>query len=228
MKRVSILVPVYNEWKTIQILLDKLVELDLNKEIIVVDDASDDGSAEVLRSIQHPLIQVIHHAANQGKGAAIRTALARSTGDIIIIQDADLEQDPEDFYQLVDPIMKNGAKVVYGSRFLKGRPRMAWKTYAANRFLSALTSLLYGVKLTDLETCYKVFDRSVIDSIKLECDRFDFEPEVTAKLLKQGIQIFEVAIKEDWYHGYNNNSKKVTWVDGISAIVTLLRYRFRA
>ena len=222
----SILIPIYNEWKTIQELLDRVLELKFEKEILIVDDGSTDGTREILDRIQHPSIRIFRHAANRGKGAAISTALANCTGDIVIIQDADLEQDPNDIYELVKPIMTGGAQVVYGSRFLNQHPKMHWSAFYANVFLSRLTSLLYGAKITDLETCYKVFSSPLIKSIPLQCTGFEFEPEVTAKLLKKGIKIYEVPIKEDWYHGYNNNSKKVTWLDGFKAVLTLLKYRF--
>lgn len=225
-KKLSILIPVYNEWRTIRELLDKLIALKSEKEIIIVDDGSNDGTTEILSSISHPLIRVFRHPQNRGKGAAIKTALSHATGDMVIIQDADLEQDPEDIYQLVEPILKEGAEVVYGSRFLGQRPKMKWMTYWANRFLSFLASVLYGVKITDVETCYKVFKADLIKSLVLEGNGFEFEPEVTAKVLRRGIKIREVPIKEDWYQGYDNNSKKVTWLDGLKAIGTLVKYRF--
>ena len=224
--KLSILIPIYNEWKTIQELLDRVLELKFEKEILVVDDGSTDGTREILDRVRHPTIHIFRHAANQGKGAAIRTALAHCSGDIVIIQDADLEQDPNDIYELVKPILNHGAQVVYGSRFLHQRPLMHWTAYGANVFLSWLTNLLYGAKITDLETCYKVFSADLIKSIPLKSNGFEFEPEVTAKLLKKKIKIYEVPIKEDWYHGYNNNSKKVTWLDGMKAISTLVKYRF--
>ncbi len=224
--KLSLIVPVYNEWKTIRELLQKILALNLTKEIVIVDDASTDGTSQILDSISDPVIRLFRHKVNQGKGAAIRTALKECSGDIVIIQDADLEQDPDDIYHLIEPILNRGAEVVYGSRFLKERPKMQWSTYWANQFLSALASFLYGQKITDLETCYKVFRADIIKGLPLKENGFEFEPEVTAKLLKRGYKIYEVPIKEDWYHGYDNNSKKVTWVDGLKAIVTLIKYRF--
>ena len=224
--KLSIIIPVYNEWRTIRELLDKLQDLKLNTEIIIVDDASTDGTSDILNRLNDPGIRVISHAHNQGKGSAIRTALPYCTGQRVIIQDADLEQDPEDIYMLVEPMINRGANVVYGSRFLGQRPRMKWSAYLANRFLSLPTSLLYQTRLTDLETCYKIFDREVICNIPLEARGFEFEPEITAKLLRSGFKIHEVPIKEDWYHGYDNNSKKVRWTDGVIALWTLLRFRF--
>ena len=225
--KLSIIIPVYNEWKTIAELLNKLTALRLEKEIIVVDDGSSDGTTEILKSVQHPLVRVFHHARNQGKGAAIRTALQYISGDMMIIQDGDLEQDPEDIYRLVEPMLRGGAQVVYGSRFLSQRPRMKKRAYLANRLISGFASLLYGRRITDVETCYKLFKTDLIKSISWEADSFDFEPEITARLLRKGIQIQEVPIKEDWFHGYDNNTKKVTWKDGLKAILTLLKYRFR-
>ena len=223
--KLSVVVPVYNEWKTIGELLKKLIALKLDKEIIVVNDGSSDGTTEVLNSISDPLIKIIRHPSNLGKGAAIRTALTRSTGDIVIIQDADLEQDPEDIYRLVQPFLTGRAAVVYGSRFLGQRPRMKWYVYWANVFLSGLASFLYGAAITDLETCYKVFRAEVIKKISIESNGFEFEAEVTAKLLREGHRILEIPVKEDWYHGFLNNSKKVTWKDGVKAVWTLIRYR---
>lgn len=225
-KKLSILIPIYNEWKTIQQLLNKLLELRLEKEIIVVDDGSTDGTREILGRVHHPLIRILHHPANCGKGAAIRTALGHATGELVIIQDADLEQDPEDIYKLVEPFMQDGVHVVYGSRFLGQRPRMKWNAYVANVLISAFASLLFGRWITDVETCYKVFRADLIKAIPIEANGFEFEPEITAKLLKRGHKIREIPIKEDWYRGYDNNSKKVTWKDGVKAFSTLWRYRF--
>ena len=187
--KLSILIPVYNEWKTIRELLEKLIDLKVEKEIIVVDDGSNDGTSEILDKISHPLIKRLRHPENRGKGAAIRTGLAHASGDLVIIQDADLEQDPNDIYQLIQPILKGEAKVVYGSRFLKERPKMNGPTYLANLFLSGLTRFLYSAHIPDLETCYKVFAADVIQSISLESNGFEFEPEITAKLLKRGYKI---------------------------------------
>ena len=225
--KISILIPVYNEWKTIRELLEKLIALKLEKEIIVVNDGSSDGTNEILESFRHPLVRVFRHPVNQGKGAAIRTGLKHCSGEVIVIQDADLEQDPEDIHQIVRPILEEKVDVVYGSRFLGQRPRMKRRAYLANIFLSALASLLYGHRITDVETCYKAFKSGVIRSMTLESDGFEFEPEITAKLLRAGHVIHEVPIKEDWFHGYDNNSKKVTWKDGVKAILTLLKYRFK-
>ncbi len=225
--KLSILIPVYNEWKTIGKLLQKLLVLEVEKEIIVVDDGSSDGTGRILEGYaKNPLIQIIRHASNKGKGSAIRTGLQYCSGDMVIIQDADLEQDPDDIYKLIEPMIKHGAKVVYGSRFLNQRPKMNGPTYLANIFLSRFTSLLFNTRITDLETCYKLFRVDVIKGLRLKARGFEFEPEVTAKLLKKGFLIHEVPIREDWYHGYNNNSKKVTWRDGVKAIFTLIKYRF--
>jgi len=224
-KKLSVIIPVYNEWRTICELLSRLLVLQLEMEIIVVDDGSSDGTSEILDSFHHPRVKLIRHPKNRGKGAAIRVALPHCSGDVVIIQDADLEQDPNDIYDIVKPIFEEGAQVVYGSRFLGQRPKMHWVAYLANIFLSRLTSFLFSRRVTDLETCYKAFTREVIQSLPLDSSGFEFEAEVTAKLLTRGIQIHEVPIKEDWYHGYRNNSKKVSWLDGVKAIFTLFKYR---
>ncbi len=225
--KLSILIPVYNEWKTIQELLTKLLELRVEKEIIVVDDGSNDGTGEILNSTAHPLIRVFKHPVNRGKGAAIRTGLSHCTGDIIIIQDADLDQDLNLLYQLIRPIVQDGARIVYGSRFLAERPKMKWTNYLANHFLSFLTRFLYRAKVTDVETCFKAFAADVIKSIPLETDGFEFEVEITAKVLKQSLEIREVPIRQEWYQENHHKITKLTWVDGVKAIATLMRYRFK-
>ena len=227
MSKLSIIVPVYNEQKTVRELLGKLQGLKLEKEIIIVDDGSGDGTAEILESVRDPLVRVFRHSRNQGKGAAIRTGLQYVSGDWVIIQDADLEQDPEDIYRLMEPLMKEGAQVVYGSRFLGQKPRMKRRAYFANRLISALASSLYGQRVTDVETGYKVFKTDVIKSLVWEGNGFEFEAEITARILKKGIKILEIPVKTDWYHGYLNNSKKITWKDAVKAIMALLRQRFK-
>ncbi len=225
--RLSIIIPVYNEWTTINELLDKLLALQLNKEIIVVDDGSNDGTSEILDSFSHPLVRIFRHPKNCGKGAAIRTGLSHCTGDVIILQDADMEQVPEEIYKLIEPVLDGRAEVVYGSRLLGKKPEMTFSAYMANLFLSGLTSLLYFRKISDMETAYKVFKREVIQSIPFDANGFEFEPEMTAKILKKGIRIYEIPVKMDWFRGYDNNTKKITWLDGVKAVLTLLKYRFR-
>ena len=225
--KLSIIIPVYNEWQTIRELLDKLLALNLEKEIIVVDDGSSDGTSEILASISYPLVRVFRHPKNRGKGAAIRTGLAYCTGDIIILQDADMEQVPEEIHKLIKPIINGKAQVVYGSRLMGKRPEMTFSAYLANVFLSGLTSLLYWTRISDVETAYKAFKKEVIQSIPIQSNGFEFETEITAKILKKGIPIQEIPVKMDWFRGYNNNTKKVTWVDGVKAILALIQYRFR-
>lgn len=224
--KISIIMPVYNERKTIEKILKivRNVKLTLEKEIIVVDDGSTDGTSDILKKIKDTSIKIIFHKKNFGKGMAVRTGLKHSTGDIIIIQDADLEYDPRDYSKLIKPILEKKTNVVYGSRFLKKpKPRYLFY-YFGNILLSIFTNILYGTKITDMETCYKVFTKGVIKNIKLRAKRFDFEPEITAKIAKNGYKIYEVPIKycsRSYKHG-----KKITWKDGLKAIYYLLKYRF--
>lgn len=239
--KLSVIIPVFNEKNTIAEVLRRVITVDLlslglKKEIIVVDDGSTDGTREILKqyqvsSIQYPVksqpineIKVIYHEKNMGKGAAIRTGLVNVTGDIVIIQDADLEYDPQDYPKLIEPILSGKAKVVYGSRILgKGR-KSYWSFYIGGRFLSFLTNLLYNAKITDEPTCYKVFQADVIKNINLRCRRFEFCPEVTAKLRKKGYEIYEIPIH---YEPRSlEEGKKINWKDGLEAIWTLIKYRF--
>ena len=227
MKKISVIVPVYNEKKTIKTLLErvKAVALPLEKEIIVVDDGSGDGSTEILKNVDG--IRLIHHTKNKGKGAAVKTGLSHATGDIIIIQDGDLEYDPQDYKELIKPILENKAKVVYGSRMLnkKNKNHSSTSFYLGGITLSFLTNILYSSHITDEPTCYKTFRADIIKTIALESDGFEFCPEVTAKILKKGIKIYEVPI------AYNPRSvkdgKKLNWKDGWRAIFTLLKHRFK-
>ena len=167
----------------------------------------------------------LRHAVNQGKGAAIRTAVGHVTGDVVIIQDADLEYDPEDWPRLLSPVLKGKARVVYGSRFTGERKNMLFWHWVGNRFLSFATNLLYNTTLSDMETCYKLFDRAVLEGITIESDRFEFEPEITAKVLRRGHRIYEVPIS---YAGREcDEGKKITWKDGFGALLTLLKYRLK-
>jgi glycosyltransferase involved in cell wall biosynthesis len=223
----SIIVPVYNEEKTLLPLLDKVQKvklLGLKKQIIVVNDGSTDKTAQVMKKIKIPGIQIYQHDKNRGKGAAIRTAIPHTTGDFVIIQDADLEYDPADYVIILKPLLDGKADVVYGSRFKGvGRAFLFWH-YVGNKLLTFITNILYDTILTDMETCYKAFKGDLIRSIKLRSNRFDFEPEVTAKILKRGVKLFEVPIN---YDGRNfEEGKKITWRDGIVALVCLIRYRF--
>jgi glycosyltransferase involved in cell wall biosynthesis len=220
--KLSVVIPVYNERDTIQEALRRVRALDVDLELVVVDDASTDGTYAILEA--EPDLVLLRHAVNAGKGMAIRTALANVTGDVVAVQDADLEYDPQDLLRLMEPIARGEARVVYGSRFLNGRPRMELPNYICNRLLAWTANVLYGARLTDEATCYKVFDATLIRSVPLECRRFEFCPEVTAKVRKRGERILELPIS------YNPRSydsgKKIRWWDGVTALWTLIKYRF--
>lgn len=237
--KLSVIIPVYNENATIRDVLDIVGGLDIAKEIIVVDDGSNDGTRETLVNLSMDGIKKCFHSKNRGKGAAIRTGLAKVTGDIVIIQDADLEYNPEEYHQLIQPILEGEAEVVYGSRFLGRLDHKGislhfyyvlffgvrhYTFFLGVKLLNLLTRLLYGVKVTDEATCYKVFKTDVIRDIELKCERFEFCPEVTAKVCKKGYKIHEVPIS---YVGRSfKEGKKINWKDGIEAIYTLIKYRF--
>lgn len=221
--KLSVVIPVYNEKGTLQELVERVKQVPVDKEIIVVDDGSTDGTREIAGRL-NGAVRVILQERNQGKGAAIRAGLREAKGDYVIIQDADLEYDPEDFLKLLKPVEKGKAQVVYGSRFTGERRNMFFLHWVGNRFLSLVTNILYNTTLSDMETCYKLFKREIIQAIPLRSNRFDFEPEVTAKILKRGIRIYEVPIS---YSGREfHEGKKITWVDGFSALWTLIKYRF--
>jgi glycosyltransferase involved in cell wall biosynthesis len=226
-RSLSIIVPVYNEEKTLLQLLKKVQAvklLGLKKQIIIVNDGSTDKTPQLLKNLKVPGGKILQHDRNRGKGAAIRTAIPHTQGDIVIIQDADLEYDPADYKTVLAPILDGSADVVYGSRF-KGvhRAFLFWH-YVGNKFLTLLTNLLYDTVLTDMETCYKAFRGDIIRSLLLRSNRFDFEPEVTAKVLKRGCKLFEVPIS---FHGRGfEEGKKITWRDGVVALYCLIRYRF--
>jgi glycosyltransferase involved in cell wall biosynthesis len=225
-RTLSVIVPVFNERSTVAEIVRRMraVELPVEREIVIVDDGSYDGTADVLTQLRDSTVRVVGHGANRGKGAAIRTGLENSTGDLVLVQDADLEYDPEDWPRLLAPVLKGRARVVYGSRFTGERRNMLFLHWVGNRFLSLVTNVLYNSTLSDMETCYKLFDRCVLDGIRLQADRFDFEPEFTAKVLRRGIRIYEVPIS---YAGREpNEGKKITWHDGVIALWTLVKYRF--
>lgn len=222
--KLSVIVPVFNEKDTIEEIVRRIQRVNINKEIVLVDDCSGDGTREKLKNLEGKELKIIYHTRNQGKGAAIRTGIGEATGDLIIIQDADLEYSPEEYTRLIKPVLENGAGVVYGSRFLGKRPEMLALFYAGNRFLTFITNVLYHSSLTDMETCYKLFKADLIKSIKLNSRRFDFEPEITAKVLKSGYNIVEVPIS---YESRGKRAgKKITWRDGIAALWCLIKYRF--
>jgi glycosyltransferase involved in cell wall biosynthesis len=225
-KSLTVLMPVYNEQATIRAILARclLIELPVTVDLIIVDDGSNDQTARALAEVDSPRVKVLTHPINQGKGAALRTGLAAATGDLVIIQDADLEYDPKDWAVLLAPILEGHAKVVYGNRFGGQGQNMSGLHLVGNRFLSLVTSLLYARKISDMETCYKLFDRRVIEPIHIVSNRFDFEPEITAKVLRQGFHILEVPIS---YSGREfEEGKKITWRDGFSAVRALVKFRF--
>ena len=228
--KLSIIIPAYNEEKTILKVINKVKSQrigKLRKEIVVVDDFSQDGTGKILSGIKSKDIKIFFHKKNMGKGAAIRTALSNAAGDIILIQDADLEYSPKEYPGLLKPILKNEAKVVYGSRLesiRKNLKNMYKLHYFGNVFLTVMTNALYGAKITDMETGYKVFRKEVIKGMKLKARRFDFEPEITSKILKRGYRIKEVPI--DFMGRKFSEGKKITWVDGLKAMYCLIKYRF--
>ncbi len=225
-QKLSVIVPVYDERNTVAEIVRRMraVDIGLEREFVLVDDGSTDGTREVLGQLTDSTVRVVYHSKNKGKGAAIRTGLAQVTGDLVLIQDADLEYDPEDWPKLLAPIMRGNAQVVYGSRFTGERRNMLFLHWIGNRFLSLVTNVLYNTTLSDMETCYKLFDRRVLADITLRSSRFDFEPEVTAKVLRRGIRIYEVPIS---YAGREfHEGKKITWRDGVVALWTLVKYRF--
>ncbi|MBL7150660.1 glycosyltransferase family 2 protein [Candidatus Microgenomates bacterium] len=222
--KLSIIIPTYNEAQTIKEILRqvKAVRLPWQKEIIVVDDSSTDQTPQILKKITD--IKLIRHSYNKGKGSAIRTGIKQATGDYIIIQDADLEYDPREYKLLIKPIIDGKAKVVYGSRFTGQRRNMFFWHWVGNKFLTLVTNVLYNTTLSDMETCYKLIPRQLLISLKIKAKRFEFEPEVTAKILKQGIRIWEIPIS---YAGREfDEGKKISWKDGFPAFWTLIKYRF--
>lgn len=217
--KLSVLIPVYNERDSIEEIIRRVAAVPLPKEIIVVNDCSRDGTGEILDGLQVEGLRVIHHQRNQGKGAAVRTALQEATGDYAIIQDADLEYDPDEYAKLICPILHNGAQVVYGVRNLDGQK---WLFRNGNKLLTWITNLLYGSSIHDMETCYKLIPTQLFRSLDIQCNRFDLEPEITAKLLRQGCKIHEVPIS----YRPRGAKKLSAWRDGMPALWTLVRLRF--
>jgi glycosyltransferase involved in cell wall biosynthesis len=224
--RLSVLVPVYNERDTLGDLLRRVLAVPVDKEVIVVDDGSRDGTREVLETLARELpIRALFHPGNRGKGAAIRTALAEARGEFTIIQDADLEYDPTDYPRLLEPVLKGETNVVYGSRYMGHNNPLPFTHFkVAVLLLNAMANLLYGTRLTDEATCYKLFRTSLLRSLPLRCVRFEFCPEVTARVAKRGERIVEIPI--GYHYRTRAQGKKIGWRDGFEAIWTLLRYRF--
>lgn len=230
-QKISLLIPVYNEVDSLEVLLERVESVDfcgLEKELVIVDDGSEDGTRDILRQLEtsKPDYRIIYHTQNMGKGAALRTAIDVASGDIVAIQDADLEYDPKDYPPLIRMIVDNQADVVYGSRLSNGQSKdsFAGLHYLGNRLLTMVTNLLYQTRITDMETCYKAFRADVIKNIKIRSNRFDFEPEITAKVLKKKCRIAEAPIS---YQGRAfHEGKKITWVDGLWALKALVKFRF--
>jgi glycosyltransferase involved in cell wall biosynthesis len=227
-RSLSVIVPVFNERNTVAEIMRRMRAValpgDLELEVVVVDDGSSDGTDKILAALEDSTVRVISHHVNSGKGAAINTGLEAARGDLVLIQDADLEYDPNDWPKLIDPILTGKAQVVYGSRFTGERKNMFPSHWLGNRFLTLITNILYRSTLSDMETCYKLFDRRVLAGITVRSQRFDFEPEITAKILRRGYRIYEVPIS---YAGREiSEGKKISWRDGFGAIVALVRYRF--
>lgn len=228
MKKITILIPIFNEVNTLEQILQKVEAANfcgLKKEIILIDDCSTDGTKEILKKLEEKY-KVFYHPINQGKGAAIRTGFDHVTGDIVAIQDADLEYDPIDYEPLIQLILDGHADVAYGSRLSGAKPSRSFMFthLLGNKFLTLLTNVLYNTTLTDMETCYKAFKTEFIKGLKIKSDRFDFEPEITAKVLKRGARLYELPIS--YYGREYEEGKKITWKDGVHAILALIKFRF--
>ena len=223
MDKISIIIPIFNEKDNLLKVLEKVESVDfkMEKEIILVDDFSTDGTRDLYQNIPH---KVFYHSKNLGKGAAIRTGIKEVSGSIVLIQDADLEYEPQDYIKLVQLFIEEKADVVYGSRLLSKNNNFLLLSYIANQVLSLLTRVLYKTRVTDMETCYKVFRAELLKSIEIKSNRFDFEPEITAKLLKKGVKYLEAPIS--YSARKKDEGKKIGWRDGVQAILTLLKYKF--
>jgi glycosyltransferase involved in cell wall biosynthesis len=226
--KLSVVIPCFNEIETIESVIQAVRSCGIQVlEIIVVDDFSRDGTRELLYKLESRVDRIIYHSHNQGKGAALRSGFAAATGDIVIVQDADLEYDPQEFTNVIEPILRGKADVVYGSRFISGHPHRVvyyWHMIG-NRFLTTLSNMFTNINLTDMETCYKAFRREVIQSVRIEENRFGFEPEITAKICKMNCRIYEVGIS--YYGRTYQEGKKIGWKDGFRAIFCILKYNLR-
>lgn len=224
--KISVVMPVFNEENTIREIIDKVQNINIEKEIIIVDDCSTDKTRDVLRSLKADNIRILFHDKNLGKGGALKTGFKQAAGDIVIIQDADLEYDPEEYQKLIDPIVKGHADVVYGSRLSGGRPQRVYMFWhkVGNNFLTFLTGILYNTTLTDMETGYKVFKREVIQNMDIKSRGFAVEPEITAKIFKKRCRVYEIPIS---YYGRDySEGKKIKWWHAIGAIWALVKYKF--
>lgn len=230
MEKITILIPIFNEVNTLRLILQKVDEVSfcgLEKEIILIDDYSEDGTRDILKELEQTSsdkYKIYYHDKNMGKGAALRTGFEHVTGDIVIIQDADLEYNPEDYVPLIQLLVDGKADVAYGSRFLNKKSEFMLLSKLANQFLTFVTNVLYNVRLTDMETCYKAFKTEFVKGIQIKSNRFDFEPEITAKVLKKGAKLIELPVL------YNareyDEGKKITWKDGVGAVWALVKFRF--
>lgn len=222
---ISVVIPVFNEKETIEEIIERVKAVPIDKEIIVVDDFSTDGTRDILSQIEKSNnVKVFYHDRNQGKGAALRTGFEKVSGGIVIIQDADLEYDPQEYPKLIKPILDGKADVVYGSRFMGGEPHRVFYFWhlVGNKILTLLSNMFTNLSLTDMETCFKVFKKDILEKITIEENRFGFEPEITAKLAKMDIRLYEVGIS---YYGRSYmEGKKIGWMDGISALRVIIKY----
>jgi len=223
--KLSVIIPVYNEKETIKEILRRVrqVKLDIEKEIIVLDGASTDGTREILEEERDNSTRIVFEEERRGKGAAVREGFRHASGEIIIIQDADLELDPNEYPQLIAPILKGETSVVFGSRFLHGRKGLYWPSYLANRIITLLANLLFNATLTDIATCYKVFKKEAINNLNLCCNGFDFDAEITANILKKGFRIIELPV--DYHPRDYTQGKKIHWKDGFRTIYILIKCR---
>lgn len=225
--KLSVVIPVYNERNTIRTIIERVLAVpDIEKEVVVVDDASVDGTTSILKTLEKefPQVKFVYKDINKGKGDTLKVGFAHTTGDYVIVQDADLEYDPLEYKKLLRALSEEKADVIYGSRFSGNYEDMSSLHYFGNKMLTIITNILFGVLLTDMETCYKLMPGAFVRKIQIKSDRFDFEPEITAKILKSGLRIKEIPIS---YKGRTHSEgKKITWKDGFAAILTLIKFRF--